>query len=78
MAGLGRHQLFQVIKSTPGARLKLEVTATLKADGENQLPPAQVIGTERVQVPFMGRGSARVFVEPIAPQEIAGGDYLAI
>ena len=65
--GLGRRLIFQVVNPTVGSRLAVEITASIKGDGENLLPPAVVIGADRRPMPFIGRGSARVFSDPIAP-----------
>ena len=65
--GLGRRLIFQVVNPTVGSRLAVEVTASIKGDGENLLPPAVVIGADRRPMPLIGRGSARVFSDPIEP-----------
>jgi hypothetical protein len=70
MAGCGRHLLFQVINPTPTVRLRLDVTATFQADGNSLLPPAAAIGQGRAPLPLIGRGSARVFSPPLAPQRV--------
>lgn len=77
-AGLGRHLLFSVLHPTPRVRLCLEITRTLAHDGENTLPPVAVVGTSRVPLRMVGRGSARVISEPLEPQQIAGTAYLAL
>ncbi len=76
MSALGRHGLFEVLNPSPRARLVLDVSLSLKGDGENRLPPASVIGDGRRPFPVVGRGSARVFSPPVAPQEVGGGSYL--
>jgi hypothetical protein len=78
MSGVGRVFLFQVINPTRAPRMALEITASFKADGENQLPPASVVGNERLPFPLLGRGSARVFSDPVAPQWIEGSPFLSI
>lgn len=78
MAGLGRYFLFQIINPTPQVRLVLDMTATLKGDGVNMLPPAAVIGTTREPLPLEGRGAARVFSAPVTPQIIDGRAYVMI
>jgi hypothetical protein len=78
MAGCGRHLLFEVVNPTPGARLLLDVHTTLKADGDNALPPAVAIGDRRLPFPILGRGSARVFSPPLTPQQINGLPYLGL
>jgi hypothetical protein len=78
MAGLGRHLLLRIVNPSPAVRLATEVTASLERDGDNRLPPATLIGTERAALPLVGRGSARVFSAVLTPQQIAGHAYLAI
>ncbi|HEY9908396.1 MAG TPA: hypothetical protein V6D18_12420, partial [Thermosynechococcaceae cyanobacterium] len=78
MAGVGRHLLFEVLNPSEKGRLVLNMTASLKSDGENKLPPANAIGKTRELFPIIGRGSARVFSAPVAPQVIDGGSYVAI
>ena len=77
-AGVGRYLLFEIVKPTPGARLVFDFTASLKADGANRLPPAAVIGSERVALGAVGRGSARLYSAPVSPQWIDGHAYLAL
>ncbi len=79
MAGLGKHLLFRVINPTNGARFLINITATYKGDHSNALPhEAAVIGSARLNLPLVGRGSARIFSQPLSPQNIAGHDYVAI
>ncbi len=78
MAGLGRYLLFEVVNPSPSLRLVLDMTDTLKSDGENRLPPAVAVGSTRESFPLVGRGSARVFSPPLQPQLIDGRSYVAI
>lgn len=78
VAGMGRHFLFHAINPSRKVRLVVNMTASLKSDSENQLPPADAIGTERQRFPLMGRGSARIFSPPLSPQIIAKTPYLGI
>ena len=78
MAGIGRYFLFEAVNPTSSARLELNMTATLKGDGDNRLPPAEAIGVDRQVFPIVGRGSARVFSPPLTPQIIEGRPYLGI
>jgi hypothetical protein len=70
MAGVGRHLLFDVLAPTPSLRVRLEITTTYKGDGVNRLPPAVAVGVGRHPFPAVGRGSARVFSPPLAPQPV--------
>lgn len=78
MAGVGRNLLFEVVNPTPGARLMVDMSATLKGNGDDSLPPVAVIGEERIPLPTEGRGSARVVSPPLRPQVIDGHTYVAI
>lgn len=78
MSGVGRHLLFQVIHPSEPVRFLLDMTATLKGDGENRLPPAAALGTNRQLFPIVGRGSARVFSPPLSPQRIRSRAFIAI
>jgi hypothetical protein len=78
MAGGGRHFLFQVLQPAPEARVLLEMTTSLNQDGENRLPPAEIIGTRRLAFPIVGRGSARVYSPVITPQSVLGLWYIGI
>jgi hypothetical protein len=78
MAGFGRYALFQVLGSSSGERLVIELTDTFTHDGANLLPPAAAVGSSRVPLPVEGRGSARVFSAPLRPQAIAGTPYLLL
>lgn len=78
VAGVGRHLLFEVIHPSKEFRAVLEITATFRGDGDNRVPPAAVIGEERLPFPAAGRGAARLFSPPVKPQQIEGRLYLAI
>ncbi|MGH7172362.1 MAG: hypothetical protein ACRELG_18960, partial [Gemmataceae bacterium] len=78
MVGCGRHILFEVLRPTPGARLVLSLTESVRSDGICRLPPASVIGTQRLPLDMTGRGSSRVCSPPLTPQTIDGHYYLAI
>jgi hypothetical protein len=77
-AGVGRYLLFEVLHPDQDARLVLEFTSSLKADGASLLPPVAVIGEQRLSLPAVGRGSARWYSKPLAPQWIDGHAYLAV
>ena len=77
-AGVGRYLVFEVLQPDPAARLVLDFTSSLKADGANLLPPAAVIGEQRLPLPTVGRGSARWYSKPLAPQWIDGHAYVAV
>ena len=78
MSAIGRDCLFNVVRPDPQIRLVLEFTASLNADKVNAVPPASIIGAGRVHMPARGRGSSRLFSPPVAPQVIAGGNYIGL
>ncbi len=59
-AGVGRDLLFEVINPTPGARLALTMTCSLRGDGDNRLPPAVAIGSSRPRSTFAGAVGAHL------------------
>jgi hypothetical protein len=67
-AATGRYLLLQAVNPSPKVRLLLTYTCSYNGDGEARLPPAAVIGAERVPLRVTGRGSARLFSEPLEPQ----------
>ncbi|MCC7371975.1 MAG: hypothetical protein IT306_26405 [Chloroflexi bacterium] len=77
-AGIGRRVLLQVMQPTSGPRLMIDLTATLKNDSDNRLPPALVIGSDRQPLPIVGRGSARVFSDPVMPASIADRNFIGL
>ena len=79
MAGLGRYFLFEVIRPDEQVRVAVEMTCSLQSDGDNRLPAnAAVVGRDRVPFRFVGRGSARVFSEPFAPQVVHGRPHVGV
>ena len=78
ISALGRDVLFGVLKPDHSVRIVLDYTASLNADGDNRIPPASVIGSDRVFFQGQGRGSARLFSPPARPQTIAEGSYLCL
>lgn len=78
MAGIGRHHLLEIINPTEKSRFVISLTATLKANGENRLPPCEIYGVNPVSAGFVGRGSARIFPQAPAPQVINTRSYYGI
>lgn len=56
----------------------VELTATVMKQFASTLPQPTVQGENLVTVPFVGRGSGRVFSAPIIPQTIGGLHYLGL
>jgi hypothetical protein len=78
MVGFGRYALFQVIGSTKGERMVVELTSTLQRDGRNLLPPAAAVGASREPLGLEGHGSARVYSAPLTPQVVDGTPYVLL
>ena len=64
-SGFGRYALFRVMNPSTRVRVGLDLTATLRKEYGNKLPPARVSGTTTVAFPLIGKGSARVFSPPV-------------
>ena len=77
-SGFGRFALFRVLDPTTTVRLELWLTTTVRQDGPNRIPPADIVGTEKKGLPLVGRGSARVFSPPLVPQMIGGQPYVLL
>jgi hypothetical protein len=78
MASVGRHFLFQVVNPTKPVRFVINITTSLKGDGENLLPSPEAIGVERLPFPIVGRGSARIFSPSITPEMLNHRAFIAI
>lgn len=78
MAGVGRYSVMEVLNPAETVRLTVDLTTTYQADGANRLPPASVEGRERASLPFIGRGSARVFSQPVRARLIDGRYYIGV
>jgi hypothetical protein len=77
-AGFGRFVLFRILDPSSSFRLELDLTTTVRQDGSNLLPPADVVGRQRTLLPLVGRGSARVFSALLQPQLIGDGQFLLL
>ncbi|MFN3323457.1 MAG: hypothetical protein ACK5AZ_08175 [Bryobacteraceae bacterium] len=77
-AGVGRHIVFWAVNPSPSFRILLSMTSTLRSDGENRIPPATVLGGQRVAFRMAGRGSARVFSPPLSARAIEGYRFVAL
>ena len=77
MQSVGQYLLFRVFNPSPKFRMVVSLTNTFNGDGKNEVPHIKVIGRTHALFPSMGRGSARIFSQPIAPQIINGGSYIA-
>jgi hypothetical protein len=77
MSAFGRRALFRILNSSAGTRLEINFTKTY-VPGSRALPNAAIIGERSVRLPLVGRGSARVFSQPLRPQIIAGHPYIVL
>ncbi|HEX8915067.1 MAG TPA: hypothetical protein VF796_22135 [Humisphaera sp.] len=78
MAGVGPYLLFEVLNPDEEVRVCLDLTTSLKSDGDNRLPPAMAVGEWRAPMPFVGRGAGRVFSPPVRPRRINGRYYVGV
>ncbi len=78
LSAIGRTLLFQVLNPSQTVRLVVDYTASLKADSQNAIPPANAIGETRVAFLTAGRGSSRMISPPIVPQTIEGRQYVSV
>jgi len=72
MSGIGRYLLFTILNPTPNDRMLISITDTFSRDGDDRLPPASILGRERVALPLVGDGSARVVSPPVKPLSVYG------
>ena len=79
-SGFGRFALFQILNPTPRVRVVLDFTSSPihTRRGAGRLPPAAVIGAERVTFPVVGSGSARVVSPPVRPMIVDGRPYIVL
>ena len=78
ISGLGRYQLFMALGATEKPRMVMELTTTVIKQFTSALPQPVLQGESPVSLPFVGRGSGRVFSAPVVPQAIDGFQYLGI
>jgi hypothetical protein len=76
-SAVGRYLLFRVLAPSAHPRLELSLSTTARGAG-NRLPPAVVVGGEIIKLPLVGRGSARVFSDVIAPQTVGGMQFVGL
>jgi hypothetical protein len=74
-ASLGRRLLFMVCNPTPHPRMVMELTATITKQFRSQLPIPDVQGAT---VNFLGRGTGRVFSQPLEFTYIDGVPYISV
>ena len=74
IASMGRYLLFRVMNPTEQVRLSLEIST----EENHSLPPAELIGEQRVKFQFAGQGSGRTVSPPVRPQQIDGESYICL
>ncbi len=74
-AALGRDLLFEAINPTKQPRIVMDLTDTVVKQFASELPKPKVQG---VPLDFVGRGSGRVFSQPIEPTLIDGTPYISV
>ncbi|MEN9661732.1 MAG: hypothetical protein RL324_681 [Verrucomicrobiota bacterium] len=77
--GSGQYALFEVLNPSENIRLMVDFTRTSLGGSRSYLPTgARILGDEDYSMGFVGSGSARVFSQPIKPQEFEGLSYLTL
>ena len=74
-SALGRNIVFKVIGPTKKTRIVMELTDTVLKQFSSKLPKPKV---QHNMLNFVGRGSGRVFSNPIEPKYIDGTPYILI
>jgi hypothetical protein len=74
-ASLGRQLLLRAIHPSDQPRLVMEFTSTVAQQYASELPQPSV---EKTQLNFVGRGSGRVFSEPLRLSMIDNASYVSI
>jgi hypothetical protein len=76
---IGRYLLFEVIRPTPGVRLRVALTRGLIGLGRTLLPASATILGDGTQIlPFTGNGAANVISQPIQLYWRDGRAYFAV
>jgi len=78
MQAIRRYLLFRVVNPTEKFRFVVNITDTWQADSKNKVPSPSAIGNKRVPFFSMGRGSGRIFSQPVSAQIVAGIPYVAL
>ena len=77
-SAFGRFTLLRVLDPAPRVRVVVDLTLSPRGGAAGSLPPAAVIGAERVPFGLEGGGSARVVSAPVRPQTVAGQPFIAL
>lgn len=77
--GVGRHFLFEVIRPSPGARLRISLTKSISGGGNTALPAnAEVDAAANQRIGFLGAGAANITTSPVQFYERDGRFYFAL
>ncbi|WP_145576269.1 hypothetical protein [Yersinia mollaretii] len=74
-SALGQDLLFLAIKPTKKPRIVMELTSTLTKQFDSELPTPKV---QNVPIGFVGRGSGRIFSDPIELTDIDGMSFVSV
>ncbi|CNK47394.1 Uncharacterised protein [Yersinia enterocolitica] len=74
-SALGQDLLFLVIRPTKTSRVVMELTSTLVKQFDSELPKPQV---QNIPIGFVGRGSGRIFSDPIELTDIDGMSFVSV
>lgn len=74
-SALGQDLLFLAIKPTEKTRIIMELTSTLTKQFNSELPTPKV---QNVPIGFVGRGSGRIFSDPIELTDIDGMSFVSV
>lgn len=76
---LGRYFVFQIVNPSRDIWLRLNFTRTLQGGGDTLLPEhAFLQARNKIKIPFVGGGSANLYVGPFQPLSIRGSSYFAV
>jgi hypothetical protein len=78
MAGAGRYLMLRAINPTPAPRLLVEMTSTFAPATQFELPPTQAVGVTATALGAVGRGSARLYSQPVIPVRVANLTVLGV
>ena len=77
--GVGRYLLFEVIRPSSGARLRISLTKSLSGGGNTALPAsAEVDAAANQRIGFLGSGAANITTPPVQFYERNGRFYFAL
>jgi hypothetical protein len=75
ISALGERLVFLALGSTAQPRIVMDLTNTVTRQFDSELPKPNV---QEMQLKFVGRGSGRVFSEPLTLTKVDGLDYLTV